>query len=92
MRANDLRYIVIQNTQYATQVRKFYAHSHNRQEKRGIWSDIAFFFSTGEYGISGEISRKKGNMVRYGPQSHYIQKRKQNTRFYFTAKMPDQYK
>ena len=55
---------------YATQVRKVSAHTHNWREKRAIWSDIALFFITGEYGKSGEISRKKGNMVRYGPQSH----------------------
>ena len=61
---------LLQNAQYATQVRKFCVHTPNRREKREICSDIALFYNTVEYGKSGKISRKKGNMVWYGPQSH----------------------
>ena len=57
------------------------AHTRNRWEKRAIWSDIALFFSTVEYGKSGEIPRKKGNMVWYG-RNHTKDKRASKIRVF----------
>ena len=65
---------LLQNAQYATQVRKFSAHTRNRREKRGLWSDIELFLNMAKVA-------KKGNMVWYG-RNHTIDKRTSKIRVF----------